>query len=102
MKPRQGTRAVGAAGEAKQRHRAEFAVDDARRLKLAPALGVHSRGEFGHGGSRLARFAAGAIDFELGDRPFARGAPAQDVLAAAFGMPEDLVRSLFYLTNRTG
>ena len=57
--------------------------------------GAHSRGDVGHGGPDAAQFGAGTIDFELGDRPSCRATPAEDVLAAAFGMPEDLVRLCF-------
>ena len=51
MKPRQDARAVGVAGRAKQRHGAELAVDDAGRLQLARAVGVHPGGEVGDRGS---------------------------------------------------
>ena len=37
-------------------------------------------------------FAAGAVDFELGHGLVARARPAQDILAAALGMPKDDVR----------
>jgi len=45
--------------------------------------------------SRSVEFRAAAIDLELGDRLFSLRRPAEDVLAAAFGMPEDLVSLCF-------
>src|SRR6266851_4834241 len=86
-----GPRPVGVAWTAKQRHRAELAVNDARRLQLAPVRRLHSYGYSSESGPGLVEFAAGAIDFEFCNRLFALGRPAKDVLAAAFGMPKDLV-----------
>src|SRR5216683_6963065 len=76
---------------AKQRHRAELAVDDARRLRLAPVRRPYSCGYSSEGGPGSVEFTAGAIDFEFCNRLFALGRPAKDVLSAALGMPEDLV-----------
>ena len=50
---------------------------------------------FGDRRSRLAQFAAGAVDFQFSHRLFARRGPAEDVLAAALGMPEYLVSLCF-------
>jgi hypothetical protein len=56
---------------AKQRYRTDFSVDDARRLQFAAARRLRSCSYFSEGGPRLAEFAAGAIDFEFGNRLFA-------------------------------
>ena len=48
-KPRQEPR-VGVARLAKQRHRAELAVDDAGRFQFARARRIHARGDVGDGG----------------------------------------------------
>src|SRR5258708_11921348 len=85
---------------ARQRHLAELAVDDTRRFEFARALEAHPRGQFDDRRFQWIEFSAGAIDFQFGDRPFAfSGAldgPAKDVLAAAFGMPKDLVTAGFF------
>ena len=71
-------------------------------FQLARAVRVHPGGDVGDGGAGLIDFAARAIDFELGDRLAVGAAPAEDVLAAALGMPEDLVSLCFVVENRTG
>jgi len=43
----------------------------------------------------LAQFATGPIDFELGNRLFALRRPAENILAAAIGMPEDFINLCF-------
>src|SRR5262249_3032902 len=70
---------TGAARQAKQRDRAELAVDDADATSDSGRL----------------EFAARPVDFELGDRLSVLGIPAQHVLAATFGMPENLISSCF-------
>ena len=45
-----GRRIVGVDRQAKQRNRAEFALDDASRFQFARAFGVHASGDFGDGG----------------------------------------------------
>jgi hypothetical protein len=57
--------------------------------------------------ARSVSFAARAVDFELGDRLFVGAAPAEDVLAAALGVPEYLVSLCFiaesnWLTAKAG
>ena len=95
MKPRQAGVVVGVADQPEQRHGAEFAVDDPRRFQSAHAFAGPSGPRFRRWRARTGRFAAGAVDFELRDRLFARRRPAEDVLAAAFGVPEDLVSLCF-------
>ena len=97
-----GARPLGAADQAQQGHGAEFAVDEAGGLQLAHAARVHPGGDLGDRGPGMAEFAARAIDFELGDRLFVGAAPAEDILAAALGMPENLVSLCFVDANRTG
>jgi hypothetical protein len=48
-----GAAVVCTADQAKQRHWAEFAVDDARRLQRERAVRVHACGDFGEGGNGL-------------------------------------------------
>src|SRR5216684_2835206 len=62
-----GSRVARLACDTKQRHRAEFTVDDSSRLQLVQAFGVDSGGDVGQR-TRSARFIAGAIDFEFGNR----------------------------------
>lgn len=86
-----GFRPVPAALNAKQRDRAELAVDRPRRFKVARLRESHSRRDIRRNGLKGIEFAARTIDFELGHRLFARWPPVEDVLAAPCRVPEYLV-----------
>ena len=80
-----------AADPAKQRHGAELAVDDSCRLQLARASRVHPCGEVAGRRADRIDFFTRTIDFEFGDRRSTDAAPAEHILAAALGMPKNLV-----------
>src|SRR6185436_15683842 len=91
IKSEAGAGGLGAADPAKQRHGAELAVDDSCRLQLARSSRVHPCGKVAGRRADLIDFFSRTVDFELGDRRAADAAPAEDVLAAALGMPENFV-----------
>src|SRR2546430_2365859 len=96
-KPEAGTRSIRAADQAKQRYGAELAVDDPCGFQLTHAVAVHSRRDVGDGGAGLIELTARAVNLEFGDRFLVGAAPAEDVLAASLGMPENLVNLCFIL-----
>src|SRR3954471_802532 len=91
VKSQAGAGGLGAADPPKQGDGAELAVDDSCGFQLARASRVHPCGEVAGGRADLIDFFTRTIDFEFGDRRAADAAPAEDVLAAALGMPKNLV-----------
>src|SRR6476659_2797224 len=86
-----GAGGLRAADPAKQGDGAELAVDDSCGFQFAWASWVHPCGEVAGRRPNLIDFFTRTIDFEFADRRAADAAPAEDVLAAALGMPKDLV-----------
>src|SRR5688572_19702170 len=91
VKSQAGAGGLRAADPAEQGYGAEFAVDDACGLQLARAGRVHPQREVARRRADLIDFFARTIDFEFGDRRAADAAPAEDILAAALGMPKNFV-----------
>src|SRR5712671_7573004 len=91
VKSQAGAGGLGAADTAKQRDGAELAVDDSCGLQLARASRVHPCGKVAGRRADLIGFFTRTIDFELGYRRAADAAPVEHVLAAALGMPKNLI-----------
>src|SRR3954465_15464374 len=91
VKSQAGAGGLRAADPAKQGDGAELAVDDSCGLQFARASRVHPCSGGAGGRADLIDFFTRTIDFEFGDRRAADAAPAEHVLAAALGMPKNLV-----------